>query len=59
MEGCEGPGESAASPCSSGAGGTEAENKLAEDIAAYEAGKAAAQAKAAAKETLEDLAFGY
>ena len=40
-------------------GGTEAENKLAEDIAAYEAGKAAAQAKAAAKETLEDLAFGY
>ena len=40
-------------------GGKEAEKRLAEDIAAYEAGKAAALAKAAATATVEDLAFGY
>ena len=40
-------------------GGKEAEKRLAEDIAAYEAGKAEAHAKAAATATVEDLAFGY
>ena len=40
-------------------GGKEAEARLADDIATYEAGKAAARAKAAAKATVEDLAFGY
>ena len=40
-------------------GGKEAEEKLAEDVAAHAAAQDAARAKAAAQAHVEDLAFGY